>query len=419
MSVYALGEAQAAAQRSVPRVRDRFPGLGRRVHGQPLVYLDSAATAQRPESVIRAEVDTHRHHHGAVHRGLHQLSAEATELYEGARARVARGLGADRAEAVVFTRNATAALNLIARGWEPHLRAGDEILLTEMEHHANLVPWIQLARRAGVVLRHIPMTEDGRLDLDRLPALLTDRTRVVSLTHVSNVLGTVNPVAQIAAAARARGALVVVDAAQSTGHLPWTLDSLGADLAVMSGHKCYGPSGVGVLVGRPSVLERLEPLEGGGDMILEVALDRATWADVPHRFEAGTPNTGAAVGLAAAFDLLDELGAGWIRDHERALTGDAIERLSALDGLRILGPRDPDGRGGLISFVDPRVHPHDLATLLDQRGVAVRAGHHCAQPLHRALGIGSSTRASFGVYSEAADVDALIDGIRDARRYFA
>jgi cysteine desulfurase / selenocysteine lyase len=419
MSVYALGEAQAAARAVVPRIRDRFPGLRRRVHGQPLVYLDSAATAQRPEAVLRAEADVNRHHHAAVHRSLHQLGAEATELYEGARARIARWLGADRAEAVVFTRNATAALNLVARGWEHHLHEGDEILLTEMEHHANLVPWIQLAKRRGLVLRHIPVTAEGTLDLTALPALLSERTRIVSLTHVSNVLGTINPVADIAARAREQGALVVVDAAQSTGHVPWTLDSLGADLVVMSGHKCYGPAGVGVLVGRTSVLERLEPLEGGGDMILEVQLDRATWAEVPQRFEAGSPNTGAAVGLSAALDMLDELGVGWIREHERRLTGDALERLRALDGLRILGPGDPDARGGLVSFVDPEVHPHDMATLLDQRGVAIRAGHHCAQPLHRRLGIGSSTRASFGVYSEPGDVDALIDGVRDARRYFA
>jgi cysteine desulfurase/selenocysteine lyase len=233
------------------------------------------------------------------------------------------------------------------------------------------------------------------------------------------VLGTINPVAEIAGMARQHGALVVVDAAQSTGHVPWTLDALGADLAVMSGHKCYGPAGVGVLVGRRSVLERIEPLEGGGDMILEVQLDQATWADVPQRFEAGTPNTSAAVGLSAALDMLDELGADWIRDHERGLTGDALERLRALDGMRILGPSEPDARGGLVSFVDPKVHPHDLATALDQLGVAVRAGHHCAQPLHWALGIGASTRASFGVYSEPGDVDALIDGVREARKFFA
>jgi cysteine desulfurase/selenocysteine lyase len=287
-----------------------------------------------------------------------------------------------------------------------------------MEHHANLVPWLMLAARRGVVLRYVPITAAGELDLATLPRVLSPRTRVVALTHVSNVLGTINPVAEIAAAARARGALVVVDAAQSVGHLPVDLVETGADLLAFSAHKAYGPLGLGFLVGRPEILAELEPLEGGGEMIDRVEWDRVTFAEPPLKFEAGTPNVAAAAAFPPALDLLQELGAARVREHERDLTAYAWERLGEIPGLVRFGPADPERRGGLISFHDPQVHPHDLATLLDQRGIAVRAGHHCAQPLHRRLGVVATTRASFGVYTRQADIDALVEGIAFARSYF-
>jgi cysteine desulfurase / selenocysteine lyase len=400
-------------------LRERFPALRREVAGHPLVYLDSAATAQKPEAVIAAEARYYRETNANVHRGLHTLAEEATAAYEACRARVAAWIGAARPADVVITRNATAALNLAARGWEQFLQPGDEVLLTEMEHHANLVPWLMLARRRAVTVRYLPLTPDGRLDLDQLPALLGPRTKIVALTAVSNVLGTINPVAEIADAARRHGALVVVDAAQAVGHLPVDFAALGADLLAFSAHKVYGPMGLGFLVGRAEVLARLEPVEGGGEMIERVEWDTVTWADVPLRFEAGTPNVAAAAAFPSALDLLDELGADRVRRHERDLTGYAWERLAGVPGLRLCGPADPDRRGGLVSFHDPRVHPHDLATLLDQRGIAVRAGHHCAQPLHRRLGVVATTRASFGLYSSHDEVDALIDGIAFARSVFA
>ncbi|MHB8079512.1 MAG: aminotransferase class V-fold PLP-dependent enzyme [Candidatus Krumholzibacteriia bacterium] len=400
-------------------LRERFPALRREVGGRPLVYLDTAATAQKPEAVIEAEARFYRVSNANVHRGLHTLAEEATAAYEACRARVAAWIGAARPADVVITRNATAALNLAARGWEQFLQPGDEVLLTEMEHHANLVPWLMLARRRGVTVRYLPLTPDGRLDLSQLPALLGPRTKVVALTAVSNVLGTINPVAEIADAARRRGALVVVDAAQAVGHLPLDFAALGADLLAFSAHKVYGPMGLGFLVGRPEVLARLEPVEGGGEMIERVEWDAVTWADVPLRFEAGTPNVAAAAAFPPALDLLDELGPDRVRRHERDLTGYAWERLAGVPGLRLFGPADPDLRGSLVSFHDPQVHPHDMATLLDQRGIAVRAGHHCAQPLHRRLGVVATTRASFGLYTSHDEVDALIDGIAFARSVFA
>ncbi len=409
---------QLAADLRDGLARERFPILQRPVGGRPLVYLDSAATAQKPEAVIEAEAAYYRHSNANAHRGIHALAEEATAAYEECRRRVASWLGAAAPEMVVITRNATAALNLAARGWEHRLRAGDEVLLTEMEHHANLVPWLMLAARRRVTLRYVPITDGGELDLAALPRLLTARTRVVALTHVSNVLGTINPVAEVAAAARATGALVVVDAAQSVGHLPVDFAGLGADLLAFSAHKTYGPMGLGFLIGRPEVLAELEPLEGGGEMIDRVEWDRVTFAEPPLKFEAGTPNVAAAAAFPPAIDLLRELGAERVRAHERDLAAYAWERLGEVPDLVRFGPADPERRGGLISFHDPRVHPHDLAALLDQRGVAVRAGHHCAQPLHRRLGVVATTRASFGVYTRRSDIDALIEGIGYARSYF-
>jgi len=399
--------------------RERFPILARTVNGHPLVYLDSAATSQKPQEVIEAEAAYYRRSNANVHRGLHTLGDEATRAYEACRDAVAGWLEAPSRESVVICRSATAALNLVARGWEHHLREGDEILLTQMEHHANLVPWQMLARRIGLKLRYLPITGGGELDLSQLSELIGPRTRIVSVTHVSNVLGTINPVAEIAERARAVGALSVVDAAQSVGHLPLAFDDLGADIVVFSAHKCYGPMGLGFLIGRPEVLARLEPVEGGGEMIETVQWDRSTWAEVPHRFEAGTPNVAAAAAFPPAIDLLTQIGAAEIRRHECELTAYAYDRLRQLDGLTIYGPAEPDRRGGLVSFDDPQVHPHDLSTILDQLGIAVRAGHHCAQPLHRELGLLATTRASFGIYTRRDEIDALVEGIKAARKVFA
>lgn len=398
--------------------RDRFPILSRMVRDKPLVYLDTAATAQKPDSVIAAEADYYRRINANVHRGMHALADAATAAYEDCRARVARWLETPRPADVVITRSATSALNLIAHGWENHLQPGDEVLLTEMEHHANLVPWLMLAQRRGIRVRYLPLTAKGELALDRLPALLGQRTRVFAFTAVSNVLGTINPVQELVAAARKVGALTVVDAAQAVGHLPFSFKDSGADLLVFSAHKSYGPMGLGFLLGREEILSRLEPLEGGGEMIDTVDWQEVTWAEVPHRFEAGTPNVAAAAAFPAALDLLDEIGQARIRNHELTLVGHAWERLAALDGLQLFGPSDPACRGGLISFHDASVHAHDLAQLLDENGVAVRAGHHCAQPLHRRLGVVATTRASFGLYSNQDDVDRLVDGIRFARKVF-
>jgi len=401
-----------------PLLVERFPILKRTIGGRPLVYLDNGATTQKPEAVIAAEARYYRENNANVHRGMHTLAAEATDLYEGCRSRVARFLGMARPQQVVITRGTTSALNLVAEGLAGRMRPGDEILLTGMEHHANLVPWIRLAKREGLVLRHLPVTDAGTLDLSRLSELLNSRTRVVSLTHVSNVLGVINPVAEIAAAARRRGAIVVVDAAQSVGHLPVTLDSLGADLMAFSAHKTYGPMGLGFLAGRAEILEELDPLEVGGEMIDTVTLDDATWAAVPLRFEAGTPNVGAAAAFPHALDLIDEVSLERLRTHEISLTGAAIEKLQRLGGLTLYGPLDPSERGGLISFHDPKVHAHDMAQLLDSRGVAVRAGHHCAQPLHQRLGVAATTRVSFSLYNSHDDIDALIEGIGYARSVF-
>ena len=410
----------AAADRAAAQglLRERFPVLGRSVNGRPLVYLDSAATTQKPDTVIEAEAEYYRHSNANVHRGLHTLGDEATRLYEGCREAVARWLDVRPAQ-VAIQRSATSALNLVARGWEHHLREGDAVLTTEMEHHANFVPWQMLAKRRGLELRVLPVTDGGELDLARLDDLLDDKVKIVTVGHVSNVLGTGNPVAEIAARARAAGALTVVDAAQAVGHRPLAFADTGADLLVFSAHKCYGPMGLGFLVGRAETLAELEPLEGGGEMIEWVRLEGTTWAEVPRRFEAGTPNVAAAAAFPAAIELLDGIGLENVRAHERDLTGYALERLAALDGLVIFGPGDPARRGGLVSFHDPQVHPHDLSTILDQLGIAVRAGHHCAQPLHRRLGVVASTRASFGVYSTRTEVDALVDGIQEARKVFA
>jgi cysteine desulfurase/selenocysteine lyase len=399
-------------------LRARFPILQRQVHGHPLVYLDNAATTQKPETVLAAIQRYYSTSNANVHRGVHTLAEEATAAYEACRSRVARFVNAPDERGVIIVRNATEALNLVARAWGATLTAGDEVLLSEMEHHSNLVPWILLARERGVVLRHLPITDSGELDMAALPGMLSRRTQVVALTAMSNVLGTINPIAELTEAAHRVGAVMVVDAAQSVPHMPVDFQALGIDFLAFSAHKAYGPTGIGFLVAKPELLERMEPISGGGEMIRAVHLDSATWNDIPHRFEAGTPNIADAAAFPAALDLLEELGMDAVRAHEHDLVGYALERLRSLGWLELHGPLDPARRGGLVSFVDPEIHPHDLAQVLDTRGIAIRAGHHCAQPLMRRLDVAATARASFAVYNDRDEVDALVDGLMAARKYF-
>ncbi|MBI4482198.1 MAG: cysteine desulfurase [Acidobacteria bacterium] len=403
----------------VQRLRADFPILDRKVHGKRLVYLDSAATTQKPEAVIEALSHYYRTFNANIHRGIHSLAEEATEAYEQTRRKVASFIGGVEPRSIIFTRNATEGLNLVAYAWgRHHVGSGDEILLTEMEHHSNLVPWMLLAREKGAVLKHIPITDEGELRLDCLSDLMTARTKVVSVTLVSNVLGTINPVREIADAAHRYGALMVVDGAQGVPHLPVDVRALDCDFLAFSGHKMLGPTGVGVLYGRPELLMNMEPFLGGGEMIREVRLDRATWNDIPWKFEAGTPNIADVVAFSAALDYLEAVGMDAVRAHEVELTGYGLERLLSLGWIKIYGPRDPDRRGGVLAFNDPEIHAHDLSTILDQYGIAIRAGHHCAQPLMRRLGAAATSRASFYLYNDRDDIDALVEALIAAGKYF-
>ena len=400
----------------VEAIRADFPVLARTVrNGNRLIYLDSGATSQKPAQVLDAERSFYELHNGAAHRGTHLLGEEATDVYEGARATVAAFIGADAGE-VVFTKNATEAINLVA--YTMKAGPGDEILITEMEHHANLVPWQQLCERTGVTLRWLNVTPDGRLDLDDLDALLTERTKIVALTHQSNVTGTIPPVAEIARAAHEKGALVLADAAQSVPHQPVDVAALGVDFLVFSGHKMLGPYGIGVLFGRADLLEAMPPFLTGGSMIEVVRMEGSTFLPPPQRFEPGVPAVAEAAGLAAAVDYLSGLGMGAVAAHEESLTAHALDALREINGVRILGPDTTKDRGGAVAFEVAGVHPHDVGQVLDELGVAVRTGHHCAWPLHRALGVQASTRATFYVYNNHAEVQALADGIRYAQRFF-
>ncbi|ALL76604.1 cysteine desulfurase [Pseudonocardia sp. EC080610-09] len=415
---------------AVARVRADFPILGRTVReDKPLVYLDSGATSQRPRQVLDAERTFLERHNAAVHRGAHQLAEEATDAYESARARIAAFVGASVDE-VVFVKNATEGVNLVAYGignasvrdgLGPEserfaLGPGDEVVITELEHHANLVPWQELCRRTGATLRWYSVTDEGRIDLDSLE--LSDRTKVVAFTHQSNVTGAVAPVAQLVERAKAVGALTVLDACQSVPHMPVDLHALGVDFAVFSGHKMLGPSGVGVLWGRRELLEALPPFLTGGSMIELVRMEGSTYAPPPQKFEAGVPMTSQAVGLGAAVDYLEAIGMDAVAAHEASLTAAALEQLPAIDGLRIIGPPGAELRGGAVSFLVDGIHAHDLSQVLDDRGVAIRVGHHCAWPLHRRFGIVASARASFAVYNTVDEVEALADGIRAAQKFF-
>jgi cysteine desulfurase/selenocysteine lyase len=397
-------------------IRADFPALARTVrNGNPLIYLDSGATSQKPVQVLDAERSFYERHNGAAHRGAHLLGEEATDVYEGARAKVAGFIGADVGE-VVFTKNATEAINLVA--YTMQASPGDEILITEMEHHANLVPWQQLCQRTGATLRWLSVTPDGRLDLDHLDEMITGRTKLVAVTHQSNVTGTIPPVAEIARAAHDQGALVLADAAQSVPHQPVDVAALGVDFLAFSGHKMLGPYGIGVLFGRASLLEAMPPFLTGGSMIEVVRMEGSTFLPPPQRFEPGVPAVAQAAGLGAAIDYLTTLGMDNVAAHEESLTAHALDALREINGVRVLGPDTTKGRGGAVSFEVEGVHPHDVGQVLDELGIAVRTGHHCAWPLHRALGVQASTRATFYVYNNHAEVDALADGIRYAQRFF-
>ncbi|MDQ3388275.1 MAG: cysteine desulfurase [Gemmatimonadota bacterium] len=403
----------------VQTLRAEFPILQQEIHGKPLAYLDNAASTQKPRAVIEAMDRYYRQDNANVHRGLHELSNRATDAYDGARTRVARLLGVSVPAELIWTRGTTEALNLIAWSWgSAHLRAGDEILLSVMEHHSNLVPWQLLAERSGARLRFLDIDDQGRLELDGLDELLTERTRLVSIAHVSNALGTVNPVEAIAARAHAVGAVMVVDGAQSAPHLPVDVPALGCDLYAFSGHKMCGPTGIGGLWGRRAFLETIPPFHGGGDMIERVELERSTYAPLPQRLEAGTPNIAGAVGLGAAADFLAEVGREAIAAHERSLIEYALERMREIPGMTIYGPLDVRERSGVISFTLADIHPHDLATILDAEGVAIRAGNHCAQPLMRRLGVAATARASFYLYNTREEADRLVDALHHARTLF-
>jgi cysteine desulfurase/selenocysteine lyase len=400
-------------------VRAQFPALAREVHGQPVAYLDSGASSQRVGASIEAVDDYERRHHSNVHRGSHTLSAEATAAYEGARATVARHIGAADRREVVFVRNATEAINLVARAWgDANVAAGDRILLTEMEHHSNVVPWQQLAERAGAEVDWAPIDDDGRLDMDAFAALLARGPKLVAVAHVSNVLGTENPIAEIAATAHEAGALVLVDGAQAAPKMPLDVAALGADFYAITGHKLYGPTGIGALWGRLDLLRAMPPFLGGGSMIRKVTREGTTYADVPARFEAGTPAIAQAIGMAAAFEWLDGLGMDRVRAHEEAIADHALARLAEVPGLAVFGPPRGAGRLGPVSFEIDGIHAHDVSEILDRHGIAVRAGHHCAQVLMERLGVAATARASFGVYTSPEEIDRLVEGIEDARRVF-
>jgi cysteine desulfurase / selenocysteine lyase len=404
----------------VERVKKDFPILDRRVHDRRLVYLDSASSSQKPLAVLEAMEHLYETTYANVHRGVYTIAEESTRLYEEARAKVVAFIGAASPREVIFTKNVTEALNLVAYAWgRTHLSAGDVVVLTEMEHHANLVPWLQLKAERGIELRYLPITDDGLLDLDGLDRVL-EGAQLVGLTCMSNVLGTLNPVRRIADAAHAAGALVVADGAQQAPHLPTDVRALGCDFFGFTGHKMLGPTGIGCLWAREDLLEAMPIFLGGGEMIRDVRLDGFTPNELPWKFEAGTPPIAEAIGLGAAIDYLGGIGMDAIRAHEKSLTAYALDTLKDRyrDDLTIFGPSDPEQRGGVISFAYKDIHPHDLSQVLDQAGVCVRAGHHCAKPLMRRLGVGATARASLYVYNDEADVDALADALADANRLF-
>ena len=400
-------------------LRADFPILDQQVHGQPLIYFDNAATSQKPRSVIAALTHSSEHDTANVHRGIHELSNRSTIAFEAARTRTAKFINARSAEEIIFTRGTTESINLVAQSWgTKNLKPGDVVLLTEMEHHSNIVPWQLLAARTGATVRYLPVTGDeGLLDLSRLGEFLTPAVKILSLVHISNALGTVNPVAKLCARARQLGAVTLVDAAQSAGHMLVDVQEIGCDFLALSGHKICGPTGIGVLYGRGEVLEAMPPWQGGGEMILTVGYDKPTFKPPPHRFEAGTPDISGPIGLHAAMDYLDAIGRDRIFQHDQELAEHAYEQLrTKLSGIRLFGPRR--GRAGLVSFLLPDVHAHDVVTLADQGGVALRGGHHCTQPLMHKLGVESTARASFYFYNTRAEVDRFVEVLQEVQKFF-
>ena len=404
----------------VRTIRNDFPILARKVHNKPLVYLDNAATSQKPRIVNDALVDYYERYNANVHRGVHTLSMEASEAYEAARQKIAAFINAPSTESIIFVRNTTEAINLVAYAWAAeHIGKGDRIVSTEMEHHSNLVPWQHIAAEAGAEIKLLKMADDFSLDLSDIGELLTKNTKLVAFTQMSNVLGTITPVKEIVAAAHRAGSLALVDAAQSVPHMPVDVIDLDCDFLTFSGHKMAGPTGIGVLYVKPDVLETMEPFLRGGEMVLEVTYETASWADLPMKFEAGTPNIADAIALGAAVDYLTDLGMDNIRQHEVELTEYALNRFRELEGVTTYGPTDMSVRGGVVSFYMPEIHPHDIGQVLDQEGIAIRTGHHCAMPLVRSkLNVPATARASFYLYNTEAEVDALIEGLNTTMRYF-
>ena len=399
-------------------IREDFPILREQAHGHPLIYFDSAATSQKPRAVIDTLRRYYERENANVHRGLHTLSSRATEAYEKSRQRVAEYIGAASADEIIFTRGTTESINLVAQAWGgKFIRDGDVILLTVMEHHSNLVPWQLLAERTGARLRFVPVLDDGTLDLEQLPSLLTSEVKLFAFTHISNSLGTINPVAELCVKAHAIGALTLVDAAQSVGHLPINVRELGCDFLAFSGHKMCGPTGIGALYGRAEILDSMPPWHGGGEMIVSVALEKSSFKKAPHRFEAGTPNIAGAIGLAAAIDYIDRIGRAAIFEHDSQLVGYAFDRVNELHGTRVFGPAAE--RGALVGFVMESAHPHDLTTFADQYGLALRGGHHCNQPLMRRFGVSGTTRASFYFYNTMEEIDRMIEILHKAARFFS
>ncbi len=423
MTLTAQNSGNSASNARLPydinRIRRDFPILKRDIGGVPLVYLDNAATSQKPVQVIAELTRFYRDHNANVHRGVHTLSVEATELYEGARSKIAAFIGASDPHEIIFTRGTTESINLVAHSWgRKHLQAGDEVVVSEIEHHSNIVPWQMLRDERGIVLKYIPMLPDGTLDLQVARSLIGPKTKLLSITAMSNALGTIVPLQELIPLAKAQGALVLVDGAQSVPHMAVDVQALGIDFLAFSGHKMLGPTGIGVLWGRMPVLESMDPFMGGGDMILNVTMEQSTWADVPAKFEAGTPNIADAIGLGAAVDYLSALGMDEVRRHEIEITDYALRRLGDVPGVTIFGPMDAQQRGGVVSFELEGVHPHDVGQVLDTKGVAIRTGHHCAQPVMAALDVPATARASFYIYNTTAEVDALASALEAASAFF-
>jgi cysteine desulfurase/selenocysteine lyase len=413
-----IGRAEAFTDAELDELRARFPILSRRIGEAPLVYLDNAATTQKPREVIGAIVGYYERSNANVHRGVHRLSQEATEGYEAARRSVAGFLGAASAEEIIFTRGTTESINLVAQAWAgPRLKAGDEVLITYLEHHSNIVPWQMVCQQTGATLRVLPVADDATLELGALDELLSERTRVVAVSHVSNAVGTVNPVREIAARARVVGAVVVVDGAQATAHARIDVGAIGADFYAISGHKMFAPTGIGALWGRRELLEEMGPWQGGGEMIKSVSFERTIYNDVPHKFEAGTPNIAGAIGLGAAVAFIESVGIERIGAHERRLLESATETIGSCPGVRLIGTA-PE-KAAIVSFVVEGIHPHDLGTLLDQRGVAIRTGHHCAEPLMRRFGVPATARASFALYNTLDEVRVLGEALGGAIEVFS